>query len=73
MNSTHARIRELRLALIDARLDLHDAIREACPGPHVYLQTQATLPPWCSVCRYTDQGTPVDRQAAAEMGACSDG
>jgi hypothetical protein len=52
-------IRSLATAAVDARLDLADAIRNACPGPHSYVQHRDGRAPWCNVCRYTELGSRV--------------
>ena len=50
-----------RLAVIDARLNLADAIREACPAGnlHAYVQHRDRLPAWCEACGYSEDGTRV--------------
>lgn len=57
--TTQDHIAELRGKAIDARLDLADAIREACPGPHVFVQHRDRRPAWCEACRRTDEGDIV--------------
>lgn len=54
-------IRALALAVIDARLNLADAIRKACPGPHSYVDHHDGNTWWCYFCGYTEQGSRVNR------------
>lgn len=54
------RLTELSRASIDARLALADAIREACPGPHSFVQHRDRRPAWCNACRRTGDGGSVD-------------
>lgn len=62
------RIRELARRAVDARLDLTDAIREACPGPHSYTQHRDHQPAWCNTCGRGENGVVYRRadQHAAE-------
>lgn len=64
MSTPDELIAELRGRLIDARLDLADAIRAACPGRHTYVQHRDGLPPWCKACRYTEDGYRIDTEGA---------
>lgn len=50
-----------RLAFIDARLNLADAIREACPAgnSHAYVQHRNGAPAWCEACGYAEDGTRI--------------
>lgn len=60
------RIAQARLAFIDARLDLADAVRDACPKPHSYVQHRDGQPAWCEACGYAEDGTQVHARPAAE-------
>lgn len=60
-----ASIRALALAAIDARLNLADAIRKACPGPHRYVQHRDGNAAWCPVCGYAERGSRVNRPTAS--------
>jgi len=44
------RITALARKAIDARLELADAIRAACPGPHAFAQHRDGRPAWCNTC-----------------------
>lgn len=57
--SPHVRIARMAAAAVDARLDLADAIREACLGPHGYVQHRDRQPPWCETCGYAEDGTRI--------------
>jgi hypothetical protein len=50
------RISELARTAVDARLELHDAIRDACPKPHAYAQHRDHQPAWCKTCGRGDNG-----------------
>ena len=49
----------LRVAFDQAQEDLIQAVRDACPGPHVVRQHRDGRPPWCPRCHRTEMGTPV--------------
>lgn len=57
----HAFIASLAAALTDARRDLADAIREACPAghSHAYVQHRDRLPAWCEACGYAEDGMRI--------------
>ncbi len=59
MNDPHQVIKAMRLAAIDARLDLADAVAAACPGRHSYVQHRDRNPAWCEACGYADDGTRI--------------
>ena len=59
MPKSESDIRALALAVIDARLNLADAIREACPGPHSYVDHHDGRMQWCYFCGYTEVGSRV--------------
>lgn len=52
-------VAEARLAYLDARRVLADAIREACPAghSHAYVQHRDGRPAWCEACGYHEDGT----------------
>ena len=54
-------ITRARAAFIDARLDLADAIREACPAgsSHAYVQRRDRQPAWCEACGFAEDGTRI--------------
>lgn len=52
-------IAQRRTALITARLDLADAIRAVCLGPHSYVQHRDRQPAWCESCGYAEDGTRI--------------
>lgn len=60
-------IAHARAAFIDARLNLADAIREACPKPHAYVQHRDRQPPWCEACGYAEDGTRILVRLAAGL------
>jgi hypothetical protein len=62
--TTEDRIAELAGKVIDARLALADAIRDACPGPHAYVQHRDHNPPWCKTCGRGEMGTRYGKPAA---------
>lgn len=60
-----------RLAFIDARLNLADAIREACPAgnSHAYVQHRDRQSAWCEACGFAEDGTRIKtaEQIAARL------
>lgn len=60
-----------RLAFIDARLNLADTIREACPAgnSHAYGQHRDRQPAWCEACGYAEDGARIKtaEQIAARL------
>ena len=55
----HAFIASLAADAAEAQRDLADAIREACPGPHSYVQHRDRKPAWCEACGYAEDGTRI--------------
>jgi hypothetical protein len=62
--TTQDHIRELAGKAVDARLDLADAIRAACPGPHSFVQHRDDNPPWCKTCGRGEMGARYGKPAA---------
>lgn len=64
------RITDLARKAVDARLDLADAIRNACPKPHAYVQHRDHQPAWCNTCGRGENGVRYDdARLAAETEA----
>lgn len=59
------RITELARKAVDARLDLADAIRDACPKPHSFVQHRDHQPAWCNICGRGENGVRYDRARLA--------
>lgn len=63
--TTQQRITELARIAVDARLNLADAIRDACPKPHRFVQHRDHQPAWCNTCGRGELGVRyADRLAA---------
>lgn len=58
---TQDRIRELAGKVVDARLALADAIRDACPKPHAFVQHRDHQPAWCNTCGRGENGVRYGR------------
>ncbi len=58
-SSSHTRIAILAAHAAEARIDLADALRAACSGPHDYVQHRDRQGPWCDMCGYAQDGTRV--------------
>jgi hypothetical protein len=61
------RITELARKAVDARLDLADAIRDACPKPHAYVQHRDHQPAWCNTCGRGENGVRYHDAAETEV------
>lgn len=58
-SNPHDHIASLARAVADAQQGLSNAIREACPGPHLPVQHRDRRPAWCEVCGYAENGNRI--------------